>query len=119
DRYRTGQHSTNDVHTSLEKKNNYDLVNHQQFRLVSSTKVKIDLVIVFIYKDPFSSGLSHGKKVVNGYFSSTKLTLQLMLTFNHSSLTSPLNQLILMFNSPSLSLSLSPSLSPPSLSPPL
>src|SRR4029434_3209594 len=57
DRYRTGQHSTNDVHTSLEKKNNYDLVNHQHFRLVSSTKVKIDLVIVFIYKDPFSSRL--------------------------------------------------------------
>src|SRR4029434_5500693 len=78
DRYRTGQHSTNDVHTSLGKKNNCDLVNHQHFRLVSSTKVKIDLVIVFIYKDPFSSRLSlvfsHGKKVVNEYFSSTKLT---------------------------------------------
>src|SRR4029434_1189360 len=59
DRYRTGQHSTNDVHTSLEKKkNNCDLVNHQHFRLVSSTRVKIDLVIVFIYKDPFSSRLS-------------------------------------------------------------
>src|SRR4029434_7284832 len=57
DRYRTGQHSTNDVHTSLEKKNNCDLVNHQHFRLVSSTKVKIDLVLVFIYKDPFSSRL--------------------------------------------------------------
>src|SRR4029434_6820218 len=53
DRYRTGQHSTNDVHTSLEKKNNCDLVNHQHFRLVSSTRVKIDLVIVFIFKDPF------------------------------------------------------------------
>src|SRR4029434_4464252 len=75
DRYRTGQHSTNDVHTSLEKKNNCDLFNHQHFRLVSSTKVKIDLVIVFIYKDPFSSRLSPGKKVVNEYFSSTKLTL--------------------------------------------
>src|SRR4029434_4640373 len=70
DRYRTGQHSTNDVHTSLEKKNNCDLVNHQHFRLVSSTKVKIDLVIVFIYKDQFSSRLSPGKKVVNEYFSS-------------------------------------------------
>src|SRR4029434_11110710 len=58
DRYRTGQHSTNDVHTSLEKKNNCDLVNHQHFRLVSSTKVKIDLVIVFIFKDPLSSRLS-------------------------------------------------------------
>src|SRR4029434_6984971 len=58
DRYRTGQPSTNDVHTSLEKKNNCDLVHHQHFRLVSSTKVKIDLVIVFIYKDPFSSCLS-------------------------------------------------------------
>src|SRR4029434_4353481 len=58
DRYRTGQHSTNDVHTSLEKKNNCDFVNHQHFRLVSSTKVKIDLVIVFIYKDPFSSRLT-------------------------------------------------------------
>src|SRR4029434_8049761 len=58
DRYRTGQHSTNYVHTSLEKKKNCDLVNHQNFRLVSSTKVKIDLVIVFIYKDPFSSRLS-------------------------------------------------------------
>src|SRR4029434_990233 len=93
DTYRTGQHSTNDVHTSLEKKTNCDLVNHQHFRLVnessnrfshsfylnfrlvSSTKVKIDFVIVFIYKDPFSSRLSHGKKVVNEYFSSTKLTL--------------------------------------------
>src|SRR4029434_4888767 len=58
DRYRTGQHSTNDVHTSLEKKNNCDLVNHQHFRLVSSTKGKIDLGIVFIYKDPVSSRLS-------------------------------------------------------------
>src|SRR4029434_2380184 len=68
DRYRTGQHSTNDV----QKKNNCDLVNHQHFRLVSSTKVKIDLVIVFIYKDPFSSRLSlvlvPGKR--NEYFSS-------------------------------------------------
>src|SRR4029434_1424260 len=56
--YMTGQHSPNDVHTSLEKKKNCDLVTHQHFRLVSSTKVKIDLVIVFIYKDPFSSRLS-------------------------------------------------------------
>src|SRR4029434_2244441 len=43
DRYRTGQHSTNDVHTSLEK-----------------TKVKIDLVIVFIHEDPFSLVLVTG-----------------------------------------------------------
>ena len=41
---------------------------------VSLTKVKIDLVIVFIFKDPFSSCLVW-KKVVNAYFSSTKLTL--------------------------------------------
>src|SRR4029434_7395733 len=57
ERYRTAQLSTNDVHTSLEKRN-CDLVNHQHFRLVSSTKVKIDLVIVFIFKDPFLSRLS-------------------------------------------------------------
>src|SRR4029434_2392153 len=37
---------------------NCDLVNYQHFRLVSSMKVKIDLVIVFIFKDPFSSRLS-------------------------------------------------------------
>src|SRR4029434_9583181 len=36
----------------------FELVNHQHFRLVSSTKVKIDLVIVFIFKDTFSSRLS-------------------------------------------------------------
>ena len=50
-----------------------DLVNHEHFRLVSSTKVKIDLVIVFIFKDPFSSRLSlvlvMGKRLL------TKLTL--------------------------------------------
>src|SRR4029434_6836661 len=42
----------------VKKKKNCDLLNHQHFRLVSSTKVKIDLVIVFIFKDPFSSRLS-------------------------------------------------------------
>src|SRR4029434_1012156 len=41
DRYRTGQQSTNDVHTSLEKKNNCDLVNHQHFRLISSRQRKL------------------------------------------------------------------------------
>ena len=60
DRYRTGQHSTNDVHTSLEKKKQLWLSQPPTFssRLVSSTRVKIDLVIVFIFKDPFSSHLS-------------------------------------------------------------
>src|SRR4029434_10704437 len=46
------------VHTSLEKNKNCGLVNHHHFRLVSSTKVQIGLVIVFIYKDTFSSRLS-------------------------------------------------------------
>src|SRR4029434_6644931 len=72
DRYRTGQHSNNDMHTSLEKKNNCDLVNHQHFRLVSSTKVKIDLVIVFIYKDPFSSRL-RPRSHLTSFFSCQRL----------------------------------------------
>src|SRR4029434_440066 len=40
DRYRTGQHSTNDVHKSLEKKS-CDLVDHQHYRLISSRKRKL------------------------------------------------------------------------------
>src|SRR4029434_2490129 len=56
-------------------------------RLVN--ECKIDLVIVFIFKDPFSSRLSHGKKVVNAYFSSTKLTpLQTAYRLPASSLNS-------------------------------
>src|SRR4029434_4007733 len=49
DRYRTGQHSNNDMHTSLEKKNNCDLVNHQHFRLVSFIKIRFRHVLVSSY----------------------------------------------------------------------
>src|SRR4029434_1667371 len=41
-----------------------------KIKILSSSNVKIHLVIVFIYKDPISSRLSRGKKVVNEYFSS-------------------------------------------------
>src|SRR4029434_1764837 len=56
DRYRSGQHSTNDVHTSLEKNN--CLPPTLSSLLVSSTNVKIYLVIVYLCKDQFSSRLS-------------------------------------------------------------
>src|SRR4029434_9687664 len=59
DRYRTGQHSTNDVHTCLEKKPNCDLVNHQHFHLVLSTKVQFNS-IQFYFNSAITIQLSLG-----------------------------------------------------------
>src|SRR4029434_505217 len=50
DRYRTGQPSTNDVHTSLEKKKILTFVHHQHFRLVFSSKAKISIETVFFFQ---------------------------------------------------------------------